>query len=302
MVKFLLKKPVTRLFIPLMAVFMLIFAIITMASTPVKKEYKPAIDPSTSRFKDTVAGLGIIEPKSELIKLGTNISGVVTDVYVKVGDQVKKGDKLFTVDERETRAGIVQAEAELQAATAERDNIKDQYSRYSRIVDKRAISAEEKTRREYALKIAESKVKQAQAMLEVYKTNLERLTVTAPIDGEILNINIRSGEFAQAGALSQPLMVMGDTSTYHVRVEIDQTDALNVDATAMASGVLRGYKGKRVELIFVRKEPLVRPKNNLTGDSNERIDTRIQQIVYAFNNNEINSQIGQQMDVFIERK
>lgn len=302
MVKFLLKSPFSRIIIPVIALAMLSFALVSVATNPAKPKHKPEIKPSVSPYKARVAGVGIIEPKSELISVGTNISGIVTGVYVKVGDIVKSGDKLFTIDEREAKAALTKAEARLASVKAEYERIKDQYYRYVNIKNKQAISKEELNRRNFALKDAEAKVKEAKAAVEEIETTIARLTVNAPIDGEILNLNVRLGEFAQAGVLNQPLIIMGDTSVYHVRVEVDQTDALKINENAMATGILRGYSDKSTELIFIRKEPLIMPKQNLTRDSRERVDTRVQEVIYAFDNKGLDAQIGQQMDVYIEDK
>jgi RND family efflux transporter MFP subunit len=300
MVKFLLKKPLSRIFIPALALFMLGFAVVTVANNPSKSSHVPAITPTKAEFESRIAGVGIIEPKSELISIGTNISGVVTKVFVGVNDKVKKGDKLFAIDNRDAKASLAKAHAELEVYRTEHQKLLDQYFRYADIKDKQAISEEELNRRLFALKSAEAKINQSIAKINSYKTTLKRLVVKAPIDAEILDVNIRAGEFATAGYLQTPLMVIGDTSTYHVRVEIEQTDALKVDANAMAKGILRGYSDRKTELFFVRKEPLITAKNNLTGDSRERVDTRIQQVIYAFDNSSLKSQIGQQMDIYIE--
>lgn len=302
MVKFLFKSPFSRIIVPMIALGMLGFALISVATTPEKPKHKPEIKPAVSPYNARVAGVGIIEPKSELISVGTNIPGIVTGVYVKVGDIVKEGDKLFTIDEREAKASLTKAEARLASIEAEYKRIKDQYYRYVNIKNKQAISKEELNRRNFALKDAEAKVKEAKAAIVEVQTTLERLTVNAPISGEVLNLNVRLGEFAPAGVLNQPLIIMGDTSVYHVRVEIDQTDALKISKNAMATGILRGYSDKSTELIFVRKEPLIMPKQNLTRDSRERVDTRVQEVIYAFDNNNLDAQIGQQMDIFIEDK
>jgi multidrug efflux pump subunit AcrA (membrane-fusion protein) len=139
-------------------------------------------------------------------------------------------------------------------------------------------------------------------MIDSIKTNLERLTVTAPIDGKILRVNVRPGEYAQVGVLRDGLMIIGDVSTMHVRVEVDETDALRVKPAAEVYGTLRGSTTEQIGLKFVRKEPLLSPKKTLTGDGNERVDTRVQQLIYSFDNGKAGAFVGQQMDVFIDAK
>ncbi len=79
--------------------------------------------PSAPRGMHSIAGAGIIEARWENIPIGTIVAGVVTDVYVKRGDAVKQGDRLFRLDDRDLQAQRVVAEANLQAAQAQYDRI-----------------------------------------------------------------------------------------------------------------------------------------------------------------------------------
>jgi multidrug resistance efflux pump len=55
------------------------------------------------------------------------------------------------------------------------------------------------------------------------QTDIERLTIRAPAAGEILKVDVRAGEYAQAGVLPKPLIVMGDTTTLNVRADVDES-------------------------------------------------------------------------------
>ena len=85
----------------------------------------------------------------------------------------------------------------------------------------------------------------------------------------------------------------------NVRVEIDETDAQRFKISGAAVGSLRNQENKSTELTFVRIEPLLAAKKSLTGDGNERVDTRVLEIIYSFDNAKIHAYPGQQMDVFI---
>ena len=105
---------------------------------------------------------------------------------------------------------------------------------------------------------------------------------------------------ASAGALTKPLLIVGDLKSFHVRVDIDENDAWRFKDGAKAEASLRGNKDFRTDLTFVRVEPYVVPKRSLTGSSVERVDTRVLQVIYSFNRGNIPAFVGQQMDVFIE--
>ena len=102
------------------------------------------------------------------------------------------------------------------------------------------------------------------------------------------------------GLLAQPLILMGATSQLNVRADVDEQDAWRVKRGASAVASVRGDSNHRYGLHFVRFEPYVIPKKNLTGDSTERVDTRVLQVIYRVENDALPLFVGQQMDIFIE--
>jgi multidrug resistance efflux pump len=149
------------------------------------------------------------------------------------------------------------------------------------------------------LDVARAQVAEARSQVARVQVEIDRTTVTAPIGGRILQSNIRAGEYASAGHLAQPLLLMGATDPLNVRAEVDEQDAARVKPGARAIGSVRGDSARRYPMRFVCFEPYVIPKKNLTGDGAERVDTRVLQVIFAL---EKDAPVypGQQMDVFIE--
>ena len=148
-------------------------------------------------------------------------------------------------------------------------------------------------------KEAEAKLSQAKATRDQARVDLDKTVVKAPIDGAILKVNVRLGEYAQAGVLSEPLMTMGSVDPLHVRVDIDETETWRARPSAAARARLRGNPAISTPLSFVRFEPYVLPKRSLTGDTTERVDTRVLQAIYEFAPSAFPAFVGQQVDVFI---
>lgn len=301
--------------LPILAVAGFLFATYTVVSSNKPIPVAPAVaQPSSAPFKSFIAGAGIVEPKSQNIAIGTPLAGIVKTVAVKVGDKVKAGAPLFYLDDRDTRAELAVKLADLakaradvgveQAALADTKSLSDLAEA---ITDRRAISSEELLKRRNALLISTAKldsakalVQQAEAALADTQTTLARLVVQAPVDGEVLQVNIRPGEFAQAGTLNTPLLVLGNLDQLHVRVDIDENDAWRFDKNSKAVAFLRGNRNFKADLILAYVEPYVVPKKSLTGDSTERVDTRVLQALYSFERSQLPVYVGQQMDVFIE--
>lgn len=294
------QRPMMRYGIPLIAILMLVFAISYALPSEPPPPKPPSSPPPTAVYEAQVAGIGITEPKSEVIAIGAHLPGVVTHVPVAVGQRVAAGDTLFTIDARAAEAAVAQARAAVEVARAQAADARNQQALFENVSDPRAISKDELSRRRFSAKTATARVTQAEAALNEATTALSRLTVTSPMDATVLSIDIRPGEYAQAGVLQTPLIRLGDVSTMHVRVEVDEADALRVSADAEATAQLRGNSEITVPLQFVRKEYYMEPRRSLTGDGTERVDTRVQQIIYAFDNSEVGAYVGQQMDIFID--
>ncbi|MCS7014913.1 MAG: efflux RND transporter periplasmic adaptor subunit [Gemmatales bacterium] len=154
---------------------------------------------------------------------------------------------------------------------------------------------------EQDLAIARAQVEQAQAQIRVLETEIERALLRAPIDGVILQRNVRPGEYiAVSFPGAPPAFVLGDLSEMRVRVDIDEYDIPRLHPGAAAKAYVRGYPRQEYSLRFVRIDPYVVPKKSLTGENTERVDTRVLQVIYAVEKAEPPLYVGQQLDVFIE--
>jgi HlyD family secretion protein len=206
---------------------------------------------------------------------------------------------LFRLDTRAVSARLDAARAAFRVAQIDAQDAQSRAKLFSTISDTRAVSADEKDRARFAADRGGATVALRAAEVRELETELSRLTVRASIAGRVLRVNVRPGEFANAGPSADPLIALGDVTPLHVRVQIDEEDAARVAAGAKAEGALRGDNARRATLQFVRFEPQATPKRNLNGGA-ERIDTRVIEAIYAFDATALPAFVGQQMDVFVE--
>jgi HlyD family secretion protein len=347
------KGMIRKYVLPLLAVTGVAFALWTVVSSsqPIPAA-PPVAQPAQAPFASFVAGAGIIEASTENIAMGTPVSGVVTEIFVTVGQAVTAGDPLFKLDDRNLQAELAvrqtallqakeklarlksmprpeevpEAAARVKEAEAASADANNQLALAESVRDRRAISEDQLLRRGYAVQVAEAKLAQARAQLALLKagswkpdievaraevaaaeaqlkateTDIERLTIRTLVSGQVLQVNIRLGEFAQAGMLQTPLMMLGNVERLHVRVDIDENDAWRVRRDALAIAFVRGNRELSTPLQYVRTEPYIVPKRSLTGDTTERVDTRVLQLLYGFNRDDLPVYVGQQMDVFIQ--
>ena len=117
----------TKYGLPLAALVLLVFAFVHVsgANKPTQA-VAPPVEPARNPFPETVAGAGIVEPRTENISVGTPLAGVVTDVFVEVGQRVPAGAALFRLDDRQLSAELSSRQAMLAAARAELDRLEQQ--------------------------------------------------------------------------------------------------------------------------------------------------------------------------------
>lgn len=260
----------------------------------------PIAEPAKAPFASYIAGAGIVEASTENIAVGTPVPGIVIAIYVKWGDQVKAGDPLFKIDDRDLQGQLLPELAKIKEAEANLAMARSELKLAERVPDKRAISVEELTKRRLTVGIDEAALAAAKAQVEQLKIETERRTVRALVPGQILQIKTRLGQFAQAGVVNPPLMLLGSDTRLHVRVDVDETDAWRLRQDAPAVAFVRGNAELKTPLRFVRIEPYVVPKASLTGDTAERVDTRVLQVIYSFDSASVPVHVGQLMDVYIQ--
>jgi len=275
----------------------------------------PISEPPRSPYDQTVAASGIIEAVNENVRIAPPVAGLITKIFVAVGDKIKKQAPLFQLDDRDLRAQLVTREAAIPPLHAQMEeqqyrigDLDTQWQRLKAVHDQRAVSEDDLKRTWYALEMAkrtlqrlEATVKQATAQRDEIAILLDRLTVRAPRDGTILQVNVRAGEYATLGS-NEPLLLLGDTEQLQVRADVDEVNAPLVAPHAPGVASLKSMAGTTIPLTFVRIEPYVIPKKSLTGDNTERVDTRVLQIIYRFDRPPFPVYAGQQVDVFIERR
>ena len=304
-----------RFLLPILGIVAALWAAYSVARTaPRRHSTNPPAAAPVSDFSRTVAAVGLIEANSENIAIGTPLAGVVDQVFVSVGKSVNAGDPLFVLDTRQLRAdlavrrsSLAVAKSGIRVARARLHDLQRSLDFAEGLTDKRAISAEETTRRRSAVETAtaqfeeaETQASSAQAQVRSIETEIERSTVRAPLDAQVLQVKIHAGEYAPAAVTATPLILLGGLRPLNVRVDVDEHEAWRVKPGAAATAHLRGDARLTTPLHFVRFEPFVVPKKSLTGDSTERVDTRVLQVIYRIDGQDLPLYVGQQMDVFID--
>lgn len=331
---------------------LIFFSVGKEINKPITKE--SLIPSPKTPFKTYISGVGIVEPSSENIFIGTTLNRAVEKVYVSVGEKIKKGQPLIKLEDRDLQANLeeqkavynttlaklnrlealprsedaAEANASLKSAEAALELAKKQYEMTQNLNDPRAISLEEKNRRQYHyqeaqakfeqtqadarktkagawkpdLEIAQLEIQQTKANIQKTETEIARTIIQSPIDGTVLQIKIHEGEYPSVDNFRTPLMILGNIDTLHLRVSINQLDIPLFSSTAQAVAYLQDDDRTEIPLEFVKIEPFLIAKQSFNNAITEKVDTRVLQIIYSLQKNSLPIFVGQQMDVFIHTK
>lgn len=263
-------------------------------------------------FADYVSGAALVESSGRDALVASPVSGIISAVHVTVGQSVKAGDPLFTIDQRTARADVAARRAAVAVARAEQLELEEavekatlDLQRLSAIDDARAVSEEERASRQSTARGAVARLVTAQttvrarlADLAAAQVSLDERVVRAPMAGDVLGITARVGEATGSGS-SAPVR-LGQVNRLQVRVDIDENDAWRVRPGSRARLIMRGNGALTADLRYEYIERYVRPKTSLTGASTERVDTRVLQLVYSLGANALPLYVGQQVDVLVE--
>lgn len=306
---------IRKVIIPLLAIigaaFGLFMVFHTQKEIPTPKVLFP---PAQSPFPNAIASVGIIEASSENIVVGTPFDEIVKQICVIEGDYVNEGDILFVLDLRNFEAQLDVAKAQVKAAEVNLANAAVQFSFYTRLRDKRAVSEQMYEQARYNCLEAEANLEVALANVRIVEANIDRSIIRAPVSGEILQVNFHVGEIALVlppafdppaiwqSAQNGNYILMGTVSPLQVRTDIDEADAWKYEKGSRATAFVRGNRNISFPLTFCRVEPYMIVKPFFTGAVIERIDTRVLQIIYQFDKGNLPVYPGQLLDVFIESK
>jgi RND family efflux transporter MFP subunit len=211
---------------------------------------------------------GTVKAKTTSI-VASRVMGTVTDVKVREGSQVKAGDVLILIDDRDMAQKMAAAEAgykealnALESARQNKSLAEATYRRYKNLYEEKVISGQEMDQVETGKKVAESEYERVNEMANRTKASLEEARVyygftkiTAPVSGIVTGKSIDRGSMAVPGV---PLLIIEDTSQFKIEAYIDESLSGKFKIGTLAYIVL-GTTGERIEGTIGELVPAVDP-------------------------------------------
>ncbi len=223
---------------------------------------------------EVVSATGKIQPETEL-KLSSDVSGEITEMKVKEGDQVKKGDLLCRIKPdlyvsaidrvsatvNTTKANLTTAKAQLDQAKANLANSEANYNRSKKLFDQKTISQQEFDAAKAQFEASKANVsgieasvsagayniQSTEASLKEANTNLEKTFIYAPVDGTISKLSVEKGErvVGVSGMAGTEILRLANLNEMEVSVEVNENDIIKVHKYDTALIEVDAYMDKK---------------------------------------------------------
>ena len=225
---------------------------LTSCGIDMPKEVKTSFETMTVEKQDITVPIRFsakLKGQADVI-ITPQVSGQLMRIAVSEGQQVKKGQVLFVIDQRNAQLELEAAQANLQAAQAQESSAKLEYESNKNLFEKKIVSRYMLDNSENSYKQAQASVAQARAQVNRAKVNLGFCTITAPVEGLIGEIPVRTGDQVSQG--KQLTIVSGNTN---MDAEFSVTEALI--EVSVSSGATQADKAKYMaelpDVTFVMK-------------------------------------------------
>ena len=171
------------------------------------------------------------------VSIKSQVTGVLEQAHFKEGQDVKKGQMLFTIDPRPLQAALKQAEATLARDSAQVKNWREQVRRYAELVKKQYVSQEQYDQIKTNADAAEAVVAADQAAVENAKVQLSYCYIYAPMSGRVGSILVNEGNLVRVND-GTPLVVINQLTPIYVTFSVPEQNLEDIKRH-MAAGALK---------------------------------------------------------------
>ncbi len=172
---------------------------------------------------------GKIQPEVE-VKISATSSAWIDSITVLEGEPVQKGQHLISLDRKQLKATVDQAQSSVKSASARLKQINAQKSRVEKLFKQKLVSQQELESIQAEFELAQSSLEQSRANLISRKDDLSKARILAPKSGIVTKINKEVGEMAVGGMFqAEVLMIIADLSQMEVIVDVNENDVVSVE-------------------------------------------------------------------------
>ena len=224
----------------------------------------------------TVVASGSVESVNE-VDVGAQVSGKITKLYVKLGQEIKKGEMIADIDSttqintlNTKKAALVSYQAQLKAKRTAYDVALSSYNRLSKLYTQKATSLDSLNTAKSTLDNAkaemeaiEANIKQAEIEVNTAETNVGYTKITAPMDGTVISVPVSEGQTVNANQTTPTIVTIADLSKMKIKPEISEGDITKVKAGQEVSFTILSDS----QTVYHSVIDSVDPANTTTSDS-----------------------------------
>lgn len=224
----------------------------------------------------TVVASGSVESVNE-VDVGAQASGKITKLYVKLGQEIKKGEMIADIDSttqintlNTKKAVLVSYQAQLKAKKTAYDVALSSYNRLSKLYTQKATSLDSVNTAKSTLDNAkaemeaiEANIKQAEIEVNTAETNVGYTKITAPMDGTVVSVPVSEGQTVNANQTTPTIVTIADLSKMKIKPEISEGDITKVKAGQEVSFTILSDS----QTVYHSVIDSVDPANTTTSDS-----------------------------------
>ncbi len=224
----------------------------------------------------TVVASGSVESVNE-VDVGAQASGKITKLYVKLGQEIKKGEMIADIDSttqintlNTKKAALVSYQAQLKAKKTAYDVALSSYNRLSKLYTQKATSLDSVNTAKSTLDNAkaemeaiEANIKQAEIEVNTAETNVGYTKITAPMDGTVISVPVSEGQTVNANQTTPTIVTIADLSQMKIKPEISEGDITKVKAGQEVSFTILSDS----QTVYHSVIDSVDPANTTTSDS-----------------------------------
>ena len=238
-----MKKRISKIWVPVGVIAIVAVVIFLFSQRKPKEEISfETVKVETGNIQNSITATGTIEPVTS-VSVGTQVSGIVSKLYVDYNSVVRKGQVIAELDKTNLLSELSSAQSNLESARSEYQSQvstlnyqKANYQRYTTLFNKGLVSADDYETARLSYLTACEAVDKAKAQIGVMeqnvakaKTNLGYATITSPIDGVVLSKSVEEGQTVAASFSTPELFTIAkDLTNMQVVADVDEADMGNV--------------------------------------------------------------------------
>ena len=211
----------------LLVAVVIVVAIAVWAMSGGKKEQQISFDTATvapANIQNSITATGTIEPVTS-VTVGTQVSGIVSKLYVDYNSVVKKGQVIAELDKTNLMSQLNTAKTQLATAQSQLNYQTTNLNRYKTLYNKGLVAADDYDNALLSYKQAKEQVASAKEEVQRAQTNLGYATITSPIDGVVLSKSVEEGQTVAASFSTPELFkIAQDLTNMQVVADVDEAD------------------------------------------------------------------------------